>query len=142
SWVDIEGGIGTFFAYGSLGRREFPDETFYVDGSVERISKGGTFLARHLCVPLEGVAVHINAFNFPCWGMLEKLAPTFLAGMPAIIKPASVTAYLTEAMVREMILSKIFPEGSLQLICGSVGDLFDHLTCQDIVTLTGSASTA
>src|SRR5882672_1903895 len=141
SWVDIEGGIGTFFAYSSLGRREFPDETFYVDGSVERISKGGTFLARHLCVPLEGVAVHINAFNFPCWGMLEKLAVNFLAGMPAIVKPATVTSFLTELMVREIIASKILPEGALQLLCGSVGDLLEHVTCQDVVTFTGSAVT-
>ncbi len=141
SWVDIEGGIGTFFAYGSLGRREFPDETFYVDGSVERISKGGSFLARHLCVPLEGVAVHINAFNFPCWGMLEKLAPTFLAGMPAIVKPATVTSYLTERMARSMVNAGILPEGALQIICGGVGDLLDHLTCQDVVTFTGSSAT-
>jgi oxepin-CoA hydrolase / 3-oxo-5,6-dehydrosuberyl-CoA semialdehyde dehydrogenase len=141
SWVDIEGGIGTFFAYGSLGRREFPDETFYVDGSVERISKGGSFLARHLCVPLEGVAVHINAFNFPCWGMLEKLAPTFLAGMPAIVKPATVTSYLTERMARSMVSAGILPEGALQIICGGVGDLLDHLTCQDVVTFTGSSAT-
>src|SRR6476661_4469916 len=103
SWIDIEGGIGTFFAYGSQGRREFPDETFYIDGPVERLSKGGSFLGRHLCVPLEGVAVHINAFNFPCWGMLEKLAPTFLAGMPAIVKPATVTSYLTARMARSMV---------------------------------------
>src|SRR5882724_7150307 len=141
SWVDIEGGIGTFFAYGSLGRREFPDETFYVDGSVERISKGGSFLARHLCVPLEGVAVHINAFNFPCWGMLEKLAPTFLAGMPAIVKPATVTAFLAERLARVMAGAGILPEGALQIICGGVGDLLDHLTCQDVVTFTGSAGT-
>src|SRR5438093_5276978 len=133
SWIDIEGGIGTFFAYASQGRREFPDETFYVDGSVERISKGGSFLARHLCVPLEGVAVHINAFNFPCWGMLEKLSVNLLAGVPAIVKPASQTAYVTELMFRRMIESRIFPEGSLQLICGRVGDLFDHLTYQDVV---------
>jgi oxepin-CoA hydrolase/3-oxo-5,6-dehydrosuberyl-CoA semialdehyde dehydrogenase len=141
SWVDIEGGIGTFFAYSSLGRREFPDETFYVDGSVERISKGGSFLARHLCVPLEGVAVHINAFNFPCWGMLEKLAPTFLAGMPAIVKPATVTSYLTERLARSMVNAGILPEGALQIICGGVGDLLDHLTCQDVVTFTGSSAT-
>ena len=141
SWIDIEGGIGTFFAYASQGRREFPDETFYVDGSVERISKGGTFLARHLCVPLEGVAVHINAFNFPCWGMLEKLAPTFLAGMPAIVKPATVTSYLTERMARSMVSAGILPEGALQIICGGVGDLLDHLTCQDVVTFTGSSAT-
>ena len=141
SWVDIEGGIGTFFAYGSQGRREFPDETFYVDGSVERLSKGGSFLGRHLCVPLEGVAVHINAFNFPCWGMLEKLAPTFLAGMPAIVKPATVTSFLTERMARSMVSAGILPEGALQIICGGVGDLLDHLTCQDVVTFTGSSAT-
>jgi oxepin-CoA hydrolase/3-oxo-5,6-dehydrosuberyl-CoA semialdehyde dehydrogenase len=141
SWIDIEGGIGTFFAYASQGRREFPDETFYVDGSVERISKGGSFLGRHICVPLEGVAVHINAFNFPCWGMLEKLAPTFLAGMPAIVKPATVTSFLTERMARSMVSAGILPEGALQIICGGVGDLLDHLTCQDVVTFTGSAGT-
>jgi oxepin-CoA hydrolase/3-oxo-5,6-dehydrosuberyl-CoA semialdehyde dehydrogenase len=141
SWIDIEGGIGTFFAYGSQGRREFPDETFYIDGPVERISKGGSFLGRHLCVPLEGVAVHINAFNFPCWGMLEKLAPTFLAGMPAIVKPATVTSYLTERMARSMVSAGILPEGALQIIVGGVGDLLDHLTCQDVVTFTGSSAT-
>jgi oxepin-CoA hydrolase/3-oxo-5,6-dehydrosuberyl-CoA semialdehyde dehydrogenase len=141
SWVDIEGGVGTFFAYASRGRREFPNETFYVDGDMEPLSKGGTFVGRHLCVPLEGVAVHINAFNFPCWGMLEKLAPTFLAGMPAIVKPATATSYLTEAMVRLMIESKILPDGALQLIVGSVGNLLDHVTAQDVVTFTGSAST-
>jgi len=141
SWVDIEGGIGTFFAYGSRGRRDFPDETFYVDGAMEPLSKGGTFVGRHLCVPLEGVAVHINAFNFPCWGMLEKLAPTLLAGVPAIVKPATVTSYLTEAMVREMIAADILPEGALQLICGSTGDLLSHLEGQDAVAFTGSAAT-
>ena len=141
SWIDIEGGIGTFFAYGSRGRRDFPNETFYVDGAMEPLSKNGTFVARHLCVPLEGVAVHINAFNFPCWGMLEKLAPTFLAGMPAIVKPATVTSYLTEAMVRTMIESGILPDGALQLICGSAGDLLSHLECQDAVAFTGSAAT-
>ena len=141
SWVDIEGGVGTFFAYASRGRREFPNETFYVEGDMEPLSKGGTFVGRHLCVPLEGVAVHINAFNFPCWGMLEKLAPTFLAGMPAIVKPATATSFLTEAMVRLMIESKILPDGALQLIVGSVGDLLDHVTAQDVVTFTGSAST-
>ncbi len=141
SWVDIDGGIGTFFAYGSRGRREFPDETFYVDGAMEPLSKGGTFVGRHLCVPLEGVAVHINAFNFPCWGMLEKLAPTFLAGMPAIVKPATATSYLTQAMVEEMAASGILPEGALQLVCGSAGDLLTHLGCQDAVAFTGSAAT-
>lgn len=141
SWIDIEGGIGTFFVYASKGRRELPNETFLTEGDAEQISKNGTFLGRHVCVPLEGVALHINAFNFPCWGTLEKLAPTILAGVPAIIKPASITCYLTEAMVREIIASKILPDGSLQLICGSTGDMFNHLTCQDIVTFTGSATT-
>jgi oxepin-CoA hydrolase/3-oxo-5,6-dehydrosuberyl-CoA semialdehyde dehydrogenase len=141
SWVDIEGGIGTFFSYASRGRREFPNETFYIDGEPEILGKGGTFAGRHICVPLEGVAVHINAFNFPCWGMLEKLAPTFLAGMPAIVKPATATSYLTEAMVREMIASNILPAGALQLIVGSVGDLLDHVVSQDVVTFTGSAAT-
>jgi oxepin-CoA hydrolase/3-oxo-5,6-dehydrosuberyl-CoA semialdehyde dehydrogenase len=141
SWVDIEGGIGTFFAYSSKGRREFPNETFYVDGAVEPLSKDNTFVGRHICVPLEGTAVHINAFNFPCWGMLEKLGPTFLAGMPAIVKPATITSYLTESMVRAMIESNILPEGALQLIVGSTGDLLDHVTGQDVVTFTGGATT-
>jgi oxepin-CoA hydrolase/3-oxo-5,6-dehydrosuberyl-CoA semialdehyde dehydrogenase len=141
SWVDIEGGIGTFFTYASKGRRELPDETFYIDGELEPLSKGGTFVGRHICVPLEGVAVHINAFNFPCWGMLEKLAPTFLAGMPAIVKPATATSFLTNAMVRMMLESELLPKGALQLLCGGVGDLFEHLTGQDAVTFTGSAST-
>src|SRR5688500_7645350 len=141
SWVDIEGGIGTFFAYSSRGRREFPNETFYMEGSVEPLSKDNTFVGRHICVPLEGTAVHINAFNFPCWGMLEKLAPTFLGGMPAIVKPATVTSYLTEGMVRAMIESKILPEGALQLIVGSTGDLLDHVMEQDVVTFTGGATT-
>jgi len=141
SWVDIEGGIGTFFAYSSRGRREFPNETFYMEGAVEPLSKDNSFVGRHICVPLEGTAVHINAFNFPIWGMLEKLAPTFLGGMPAIVKPATVTSYLTEGMVRAMIESKIMPEGALQLIVGSTGDLLDHVTGQDVVTFTGSATT-
>lgn len=140
-WVDVDGGIGTFFAYSSKGRREFPNETFHVEGAVEGLSKDGTFVARHICVPLEGTAVHINAFNFPCWGMLEKLAPTFLAGMPAIVKPATVTSFVTEKMARAMIESGILPEGALQLIVGGVGDLFEHLDCQDVVTFTGSAKT-
>ena len=141
SWVDIEGGIGTFFTYASKGRRELPDETFYIDGDLEPLSKGGTFVGRHICVPLEGTAVHINAFNFPCWGMLEKLAPTFLAGMPAIVKPATATSFLTNAMVKVMIESGLLPAGALQLLCGSVGDLFEHLMSQDVVTFTGSAAT-
>src|SRR3990170_2065025 len=141
SWIDIEGGIGTFFSYSSRARREFPNETFYVEGPTEPLSKGGTFVGRHVCVPLEGVAVHINAFNFPCWGMLEKLAPTLLAGVPAIIKPGTVTSFLTNAMVRAIQESRILPEGALQLLCGGVGDIFDHLICQDVVTFTGSALT-
>ncbi len=141
SWIDIEGGIGTLFSFSSRGRRDLPNETFYVDGATEALSKGGTFVARHICVPLEGVAVHINAFNFPCWGMLEKLAPALLAGVPAIVKPATVTSYLTEAMVRAMIDSKILPAGALQLICGSAGDLLSHLGLQDTVAFTGSAKT-
>ena len=141
SWIDIEGGIGTLFAYSSRARREFPNEAFYVDGPAEALSKGGTFVGRHICVPLEGVAVHINAFNFPCWGMLEKLAPTLLAGVPAIVKPATVTSYLTEAMVRVMVESRLLPRGALQLICGSAGDLLSHLGCQDAVGFTGSAAT-
>jgi oxepin-CoA hydrolase/3-oxo-5,6-dehydrosuberyl-CoA semialdehyde dehydrogenase len=140
-WVDIDGGIGTFFAYSSKGRREFPNETFYVDGATEGLSKDGSFVGRHICVPLEGVAVHINAFNFPCWGMMEKLAANFLAGMPAIVKPATLTSFVTERVVRAMIESGILPDGALQLIVGGVGDLLDHLTCQDVVTFTGSAGT-
>jgi oxepin-CoA hydrolase/3-oxo-5,6-dehydrosuberyl-CoA semialdehyde dehydrogenase len=141
SWVDIEGGIGTFFAYASRGRREFPNERFYVDGPTEMLSKGGSFVGRHICVPLEGAAVHINAFNFPVWGMLEKLAPTLLAGVPAIVKPATVTSYLTETVFRAMIESGLFPKGAIQLLCGSAGNLLDHLDCQSAVAFTGSAST-
>lgn len=140
-WVDIEGGIGTLLSFASKGRRELPNTRVLVDGGIERLSKDGSFGAQHILSPLQGVAVHINAFNFPCWGMLEKLAPTWLAGMPAIIKPASQTAYLTEKMVRCMLDSGLLPEGVLQLICGSTGDLLDHVTGQDVVTFTGSAST-
>lgn len=141
SWIDIDGGIGTFFVYASKGRREFPNETFFVDGAPEAISKNGTFVGRHVCVPLEGVAVHINAFNFPVWGMMEKMAPSLLAGVPCIVKPATLTSFLTEAAFRMMLESRIFPEGAVQLICGSAGDLLDHLECQDAVAFTGSAST-
>src|SRR5690348_3101726 len=141
SWIDIDGGIGTFYVYASKGRRELPNETFYVDGATEALSKGGTFVGRHVCVPLEGVAVHINAFNFPVWGMMEKLAPTLLAGMPAIVKPATLTSYLTETVFRAMIEAKIFPAGAIQLLCGSTGDLLDHLDCQSAVAFTGSAET-
>jgi oxepin-CoA hydrolase / 3-oxo-5,6-dehydrosuberyl-CoA semialdehyde dehydrogenase len=141
SWIDIDGGIGTLFAYASRGRREFPDETYYVDGGPEALSKGGTFIGRHICVPLEGVAVQINAFNFPVWGMLEKFATSFLAGMPAIVKPATVTSFLAEVVAREIVESSILPVGTFQLICGGAGDLLDHLTSQDTVAFTGSAST-
>lgn len=141
SWVDIEGGIGTFFAFASRGRREFPNETFHVEGPQELLGKAGTFAGRHICVPLEGVAIHINAFNFPCWGMLEKLAPALLAGVPCIVKPATATSYLTELMFREIIAADVFPKGALQLICGSAGDLLSHVEEQDAVAFTGSAAT-
>jgi oxepin-CoA hydrolase/3-oxo-5,6-dehydrosuberyl-CoA semialdehyde dehydrogenase len=142
AWIDIDGGISTLFVYASKGMRELPDGTVYLDGAVEALSKGGSFVGQHLCVPLEGAAVHINAFNFPVWGMLEKLAPALLAGVPAIVKPATQTSYLTERVFRRIIEAAILPEGAVQLICGSVGDLFEHLTCQDVVSFTGSAATA
>ena len=141
SWVDIEGGIGTLFSFSSIARREFPNEPFIVEGGAERLSAGNTFSARHILTPKRGVSVHINAFNFPCWGMLEKIAPSLIAGVPAVVKPATGSAYLTEAMVREIIASGLLPEGVLQLICGSTGNLLDHLTEQDVVTFTGSAET-
>ena len=142
SMIDIDGGIGTVFVFAGKGSRELPNARVHVDGGVEGLSKGGTFVGQHLYVSREGAAVHINAFNFPVWGMLEKLAPTLLAGMPAIVKPATATAYLTELVVRRIIESKILPEGALQLVCGSLGNLFDHLGCQDAVSFTGSAQTA
>ncbi len=140
-WIDIEGGIGTVFSYASLVTREFPNDVVMVEGEIERLSANGTFVGRHMLSPKPGVAVHINAYNFPCWGMLEKIAPSLAAGMPVIIKPATPGSYLTEAMVREMIAGEFFPEGAIQLICGSAGDLLDHLEEQDVVTFTGSAST-
>lgn len=141
SWVDIEGGIGTLFSYSSQARAELPDKKFIVEGDQEGLSKEGSFVGQHILVTKPGIAVHINAYNFPCWGMLEKLAPSLIAGVPVVVKPASVTCYLTEVMTREIINSGILPEGSVQLICGSVGDLLEHLNEQDIVTFTGSAST-
>jgi oxepin-CoA hydrolase/3-oxo-5,6-dehydrosuberyl-CoA semialdehyde dehydrogenase len=141
SWIDIDGGIGTLFAYASRGRREFPDETYYVDGGPEALSKGGSFIGRHICVPMEGVAVQINAFNFPVWGMLEKLATSMLAGVPSIVKPATVTSYLTEVVARAIVESDILPAATFQLVCGSAGDLLDHVTSQDSVAFTGSAAT-
>jgi oxepin-CoA hydrolase/3-oxo-5,6-dehydrosuberyl-CoA semialdehyde dehydrogenase len=140
SWVDIEGGIGNLFANASL-RRKFPDETFCMDGESHNLSKNGSFIGQHILVPKEGVAIHINAFNFPVWGMLEKIAVNLLAGVPAVVKPATITSFLTEAVVQEIIASNILPEGALQLICGSAGDLLDHATSQDVITFTGSAST-
>lgn len=140
SWIDIEGGIGNLFAYSSL-RRQFPNETFYTEGDTAKLSKNNTFIGHHICVPKEGVAVHINAYNFPVWGMLEKIAVNLLAGVPAVVKPATLTSFLTEAVVKEIIASGILPEGSLQLICGSAQGLLDHVISQDVVTFTGSAST-
>ncbi len=142
SWVDIDGGISTLFVFSSKGRREMPNDHVYLDGPPEPLSRNGTFVGQHIFTPKLGAAVHINAFNFPCWGMLEKLAPTLLAGVPAIIKPASSTAYLTELMVKRIIKSGLLPEGAVQLICGGVGDLFDHLNCQDTISFTGSKPTA
>src|SRR4249919_3168595 len=141
-WIDIEGGAGTMLSFSSKGRRELPDAHVLLDGPVEPLSKTGSFIGQHIYTPLRGAAVHINAFNFPVWGMLEKLAPTLLAGMPAIVKPASATAYLCEDAFRVMIDSGLLPTGAVQLIVGGVGDLFDHLTGQDVVSFTGSATTA
>ena len=140
--IDVDGGIGTMLVIASKGRREMPDGHVYIDGGVEQLSRGGSFVGQHVCTPLQGVAVHINAFNFPVWGMLEKLAPTLLAGMPAILKPATTTCYVTEACVRMMLESGILPDGSLQLVTGGLGDLLDHLGPQDVVSFTGSADTA
>ena len=140
SWIDIEGGFGNLFSNASL-RRKFPDLPYCTDGDPVALSKAGTFMGHHILVPKEGVAIHINAFNFPVWGMLEKCAVNWLAGVPAVVKPATITSFLTEAVVREIIASGILPEGALQLICGSVGDLLDHVTSQDVITFTGSKST-
>ena len=141
-WIDIEGGAGTLLSFSSKGRRELPDAHVLLDGAIEPLSKKGTFQGQHIYTSLHGAAVHINAFNFPVWGMLEKLAPALLAGMPAIVKPASSTAYLCEAAFRVMIDSGLLPDGAIQLIVGGVGDLFDHLGGQDVVSFTGSAATA
>ena len=141
-WIDIEGGAGTLFSFSSKGRRELPNGRVLIDGAMEPLSRGGSFVGQHVYTPLQGVAVHINAFNFPIWGMLEKLGPTLLAGVPAIVKPGSSTGYLTEAAFRIMIEAGVLPPGALQLIMGGVGDLLDHLTLQDVVSFTGSAATA
>jgi oxepin-CoA hydrolase/3-oxo-5,6-dehydrosuberyl-CoA semialdehyde dehydrogenase len=140
SWIDLEGGIGNLFSYASL-RRKFSDQPFCIDGDPIKLSRDHHFMAQHILVPKEGVAVHINAYNFPVWGMLEKIAVNLLAGMPAIVKPATCTCFLTEAVVREIHSSGILPDGALQLICGSTGNLLDLLTAQDVVTFTGSATT-
>ncbi|MCW5916174.1 MAG: aldehyde dehydrogenase family protein [Ferruginibacter sp.] len=140
SWIDIEGGIGNLFSNASL-RRKLPDEIFALDGDPVNLGKNNSFMGHHILVPKEGVAIHINAYNFPVWGMLEKIAVNLLAGVPAVVKPATVTSFLTEAVVKEIIASKILPEGALQLICGSAGDLLSHVESQDVVTFTGSAGT-
>jgi oxepin-CoA hydrolase / 3-oxo-5,6-dehydrosuberyl-CoA semialdehyde dehydrogenase len=140
SWVDIEGGIGNLFANSSL-RRRFPNEPYYVEGETVRLSKENTFIGHHILVPKQGVAVHINAFNFPIWGMLEKIAVNFMAGMPAVVKPSEQTSFLTERMVRDIIASGILPEGALQLVVGSGHGILDAVTDQDVVTFTGSAAT-
>ena len=140
SWIDIEGGIGNLFANASL-RRQFPDLPYYVDGTAVPLSKNGSFIGHHIMVPKEGVAIHINAFNFPIWGMLEKIAVNLMAGVPAIVKPSGVTCYLTEVMVHDIVESNILPEGSLQLVCGAARGITDHVNSEDIVTFTGSAST-
>lgn len=140
SWIDIDGGIGTLFAYSSL-RRKLPDLHLMSDGDLAPLSKGGSFVGHHVLVPKQGVAIHINAFNFPIWGMLEKISVNLLAGMPAIVKPATITSYLAEVVVKDIIASGILPEGALQLVCGSARNLLDHVMCQDVITFTGSAST-
>ncbi len=141
-WIDIDGGIGTMFVFASKGRREMPDGHVYLDGDLEHLSRNGSFLGQHIALPLHGVAVHINAFNFPVWGMLEKLAPALLAGMPCIVKPATQTSFMTELCVRIMHESGLLPEGAVQLIAGRTGDLLSRLGPQDVVSFTGSARTA
>ncbi|WP_299966522.1 phenylacetic acid degradation bifunctional protein PaaZ [uncultured Roseobacter sp.] len=140
--IDVDGGIGTMLVFASKGRREMPDAHVYLDGPVEQLSREGSFLGQHIAVPLQGVALQINAYNFPVWGMLEKLAPALLAGMPVIVKPATATCYVTEACVRLLLDSGLLPPGALQLVSGGLGDMLDHLDCQDTVAFTGSATTA
>ena len=140
SWIDIEGGIGNLFANASL-RKQFPDLPYYVDGQAAPLSKNGTFIGHHIMVPKEGAAVHINAFNFPIWGMLEKIAVNLMAGVPAIVKPSEYTSFLTEVITRDIIESKILPEGALQLVVGLGRGILDHVTSDNVVTFTGSAST-
>ena len=140
SWIDIEGGIGNLFANASL-RKQFPDLPYYVDGETTPLSKGGSFIGHHIMVPKQGIAVHINAFNFPVWGMLEKIAVNLMAGVPAVVKPATITCFLTELVVKDIVASGILPEGSLQLICGSANGILDHAESEDVITFTGSATT-
>src|SRR5690349_6567721 len=142
SWVDVEGGIGTLFAYASMGSRELPSSNVLHEGPAMALGKRGGFAGTHILVPKGGLAVHINAFNFPIWGMLEKFAPSFLAAMPCIVKPATATSYLTQATVKMMMDAKLLPEGALQLVIGSTGDLLDRMGGFDAVTFTGSADTA
>lgn len=142
SAIDIDGGIGALFVYASKGKRELPNETFLIDGEIEALSKDGTFIGQHAYVPRQGVAIHINAFNFPVWGMLQKLAPALLAGMPVIVKPATTGAYLAEAAARLIVQSGILPKGAFQFICGNIHDLFDHVRGQDMVGFTGSVETS
>jgi oxepin-CoA hydrolase/3-oxo-5,6-dehydrosuberyl-CoA semialdehyde dehydrogenase len=140
SWIDIDGGIGTLFAYASL-RKKLPASTVYVDGETANLSKEGTFIGHHIMTPKHGVAIHINAFNFPIWGMLEKVSVNWLAGMPAVVKPSEITSFLTQSMVQDIIDSGIVPEGAIQLVCGPGHGILDPVTSQDVVTFTGSAST-
>src|SRR3954463_4243559 len=142
SWIDVEGGIGTLFAYASIGGRELPSSNVLHEGPAMPLGRRGGFSGTHILVPRGGLAVHINAFNFPIWGLLEKFAPSFLAAMPCIGKPATATSYLTEALVRMMHESGLLPEGALQLVIGGTGDLLDRLDGADVVTFTGSADTA
>src|SRR5262245_3131603 len=139
---DVDGGIGVLLSYASKARRELPNDTILAEGAVEPLGKGGTFVGQHILTPLHGVAVQINAFNFPVWGPLEKFAPAFLAGVPSLIKPASPTAYLTAELVRLIVESELLPPGAVQFVAGSLGDTLDHLTGQDLVAFTGSAATA
>jgi oxepin-CoA hydrolase/3-oxo-5,6-dehydrosuberyl-CoA semialdehyde dehydrogenase len=140
SWIDIEGGIGNLFANASL-RKEFPDLPYFVDGDPVRLSKNGTFVGHHLMVPRRGVAVHVNAFNFPVWGMLEKIAVNLLAGVPAVVKPSEYTSFLTEAVVRDIVASKLLPDGALQLLVGKGVGVLDAVSEGDVVTFTGSNAT-
>jgi oxepin-CoA hydrolase/3-oxo-5,6-dehydrosuberyl-CoA semialdehyde dehydrogenase len=142
SKFDIDGGMGVLLTYASKGKRELPADTVLVEGEVEQLGRGGQFVGQHILTPLRGVAVQVNAFNFPVWGPLEKFAPAFLAGVPSVIKPATTTAFLTHRMVELLVESGLLPDGALQMVCGSVGDLFEHLTEQDLLSFTGSASTA